>query len=95
MHLLPEERRRDYPNILEKVERISIIEENQDRMEKKLDCLCKTVNGNGVIGLVGKVYTLEEYVKSLRVGRAKFFDNIWKVAVGVGIAVILWKLGIG
>ena len=58
------ERRNDYPNIIEKVERIPIIETNLERVEKKLDCLCVTVNGNGKIGLVGKVYAIEDYIKT-------------------------------
>ena len=78
-----DERRKEYPSILEKL----------GNLEDKIEKVFKILNGNGEMGIVAKVLSMETYIKSLKNSKSKVVDYVWKFSSGGILMWIAYRLG--
>jgi len=81
-----EERRQEYPSLLADI----------NEVKKDVRMILKILNGNGVMGLVAKVLNFEIWKESISdaklISKNRILDNVFKIAAGILLAYIAYKL---
>ena len=76
---MPEERRKNYPSILNAIK----------RLEGQMALVLKILNGNGKVGLVAMVNRNTDNVKDLMNDRKVTFSKIFDWTLKIGLSILL------